>query len=372
MVVAGRAVPGARVDVLVDGDVVASTEADDSGSFAALGTVSAQDGARSLTLRSGEGVTAIASAEEIILAPVTPRAVARATEQSDDTANAAKGALVATAPPEDTTGTDAINSALPASRSDLKSDPETEEKKDVVAALTEDSDANPVAETKVESEVDAVTAGQADGVETSDRPQDVTENAPVAAPEPVKNEERASEDGQRIAVLRSDEDGVTLVPSEPVRPASVILDTISYGDDGAVRLAGRASADATEVRAYLDNVPVARMPIIDGGAWRGTVEGVEPGVYTLRIDAVDEEDTVTARIETPFKREAPATLAAAAASQSGPIRSVTVQAGDTLWAIARQRYGEGLLYVQVYDANRSAIRDPDLIYPGQVFELPVE
>jgi len=49
---------------------------------------------------------------------------------------------------------------------------------------------------------------------------------------------------------------------------------------------------------------------------------------------------------------------------------VTVQPGFTLWGIARETYGEGMLYVKVYEANRDQIRDPDLIYPGQVFELP--
>jgi nucleoid-associated protein YgaU len=50
--------------------------------------------------------------------------------------------------------------------------------------------------------------------------------------------------------------------------------------------------------------------------------------------------------------------------------AVTVQPGSTLWAIATERYGEGIRYVQVFEANRDKIRDPDLIYPGQVFELP--
>lgn len=50
--------------------------------------------------------------------------------------------------------------------------------------------------------------------------------------------------------------------------------------------------------------------------------------------------------------------------------SVTVQPGFTLWAIAQGQYGDGILYVQVFDANRDRIRDPDLIYPGQVFTLP--
>ena len=31
---------------------------------------------------------------------------------------------------------------------------------------------------------------------------------------------------------------------------------------------------------------------------------------------------------------------------------------------------EAFLYVQVFDANKDKIRDPDLIYPGQIFDLP--
>ena len=49
---------------------------------------------------------------------------------------------------------------------------------------------------------------------------------------------------------------------------------------------------------------------------------------------------------------------------------MTVQRGDTLWAISQDRYGSGFLYVRVFEANRDSIRDPDLIYPGQVFSVP--
>ncbi len=52
------------------------------------------------------------------------------------------------------------------------------------------------------------------------------------------------------------------------------------------------------------------------------------------------------------------------------VRIVTVQPGSTLWAIARDRYGEGTMYVQVFEANKDKIRDPNLIYPGQVFTIP--
>jgi len=44
--------------------------------------------------------------------------------------------------------------------------------------------------------------------------------------------------------------------------------------------------------------------------------------------------------------------------------------GDNLWNIARAHYGEGLRYTVIFDANKGQIRDPDLIYPGQVFSVP--
>ncbi|PTE22005.1 peptigoglycan-binding protein LysM [Cereibacter changlensis JA139] len=65
----------------------------------------------------------------------------------------------------------------------------------------------------------------------------------------------------------------------------------------------------------------------------------------------------------------PGAVAAADAAAGGPI-TVTVQPGFTLWRIAEDNFGSGIRYVQVYEANRDRIRDADLIYPGQVFTLP--
>ena len=49
-----------------------------------------------------------------------------------------------------------------------------------------------------------------------------------------------------------------------------------------------------------------------------------------------------------------------------------VQPGNSLWRIARGTYGSGLQYTVIYEANKDQIRDPDLIYPGQIFTLPKE
>ena len=49
-----------------------------------------------------------------------------------------------------------------------------------------------------------------------------------------------------------------------------------------------------------------------------------------------------------------------------------VARGDNLWRISRRIYGQGTRYTVIYDANQGQIRNPDRIYPGQLFVLPPE
>ncbi|MCE8536282.1 LysM peptidoglycan-binding domain-containing protein [Ruegeria pomeroyi] len=208
--------------------------------------------------------------------------------------------------------------------------------------------------------------------------EQTAEQQTAEAPQPAATPE-APEAPARVAVLRSDESGVELVqPAEQpqtAEPLRVALDTIGYNDAGNVRLAGRANVGSL-IRAYFDNRAVADMTADALGKWRGEISDIAPGVYTLRLDELDGQGAVLSRLETPFKREAPEVLRPAqpeadpAAPQQPPVRAVTVQKGDTLWAISRERYGDGVLYVKVFEANRDSIRNPDLIYPGQVFTVP--
>lgn len=173
-----------------------------------------------------------------------------------------------------------------------------------------------------------------------------------------------------IAVLKSDAEGVRLLNlPQPEAMTSVALDTIGYSDGGDVQLTGRAQPDTARVRVYLDNRSVISLPVDAQGRWRGDLPDVDEGIYTLRVDEVTAAGDVSSRVETPFKRES-AQVLEQAATTDGPIKSITVQAGATLWAIARDRYGDGTLYLRVVEANAASIRNPDLIYPGQVFDLP--
>jgi nucleoid-associated protein YgaU len=47
-----------------------------------------------------------------------------------------------------------------------------------------------------------------------------------------------------------------------------------------------------------------------------------------------------------------------------------IRHGDNLWTIAKRVYGYGVQYTTIFQANDDQIRNPNLIYPGQVFDLP--
>ena len=141
------------------------------------------------------------------------------------------------------------------------------------------------------------------------------------------------------------------------------IDVIDYDTQGNVIISGRARPGA-RLRIYLDNQPVGTVEADAKGRWRFTPKApLAPGTYALRVDQVETGGKVVARVEIPFTR------AAALASLPGE-SVIVVQPGNSLWRIARRSYGRGVQYTVIYEANRDQIRDPDLIYPGQVFAVP--
>jgi nucleoid-associated protein YgaU len=67
----------------------------------------------------------------------------------------------------------------------------------------------------------------------------------------------------------------------------------------------------------------------------------------------------------------PAATMSAGASVSGQSqRHYTVKPGDTLSKISRQFYGDANQYTKIFDANRSILRDPNTISPGQELTIP--
>jgi nucleoid-associated protein YgaU len=319
-VIAGQAEPGSEIQIRVDEVQAASAMADAQGKFVALFTLAPSALPRILTLQSvlADG-RRLASADSVVLAPTPeppPVALADAADPAVDVADPAaqtKTAEAAAAPAE----ASAAEAAAPA---------------------------DPVAAAPAPAAADAAPAVP----------------APAPAPQAAL---LLSEGGARVLQAAGGED---------IDPRNVTIDAISYSTKGDVQLSGRGQSEGF-VRLYLDNEPLMDTEIAPDGTWDGTLPAVAAGQYLLRADQLDAQGEVLSRYETPFQRESPEVLAAAApGGADAPMAAkITVQPGFTLWGIARQNYGSGVMYVQVYEANKQMIGDPDLIYPGQVFNVPV-
>ena len=316
MVIAGRAEPGQVVDVILAGEALDRVTADPSGSFVSLPVAGPSDQPRRLSLLADPEGAAIASTTSYMVAPI------------------AAPVIVAVVP-------------------EPEAAPEPQQPEIVVAEAAD------LVET-----TDVATA-EAPVVEVPEAPVASVADAVIAAPLPP-------------TVLQADEDGVRVVQAAPSLNApevdeNVALDAITYDPEGEVQLSGRAVGDGA-VQVYIDNEPLTASPVTEGGDWRIDLPSIDTGVYTLRIDEVDEQGDVVSRLETPFKREEPEDVAAVLAeetSQDGfEVAVRTVQPGATLWAIAEETLGNGIFYVEVFEANSDLIRDPNLIYPGQIFRMP--
>lgn len=161
--------------------------------------------------------------------------------------------------------------------------------------------------------------------------------------------------GEASRVLQGPQEGVGVGP--------LVLETVDYDENGSVIFSGRA-LPGSRVRILADGDLVAETQADAAGRWSVSAStGFEPGIYSLQLDQLDAEGRVTAVIVLPFERASREALALGG-------QRVVVQPGNSLWRIARQLYGEGLQYTVIYQANRDQIRDPDLIYPGQVLATP--
>ncbi len=176
-----------------------------------------------------------------------------------------------------------------------------------------------------------------------------------------------AQDGDAPRVLRTTPGGATEVLQEPDDVGEglgpLALEVIDYDDSGAVIFSGRASPGDV-VQVFINRQLIGQTQANDDGKWMLSPDAtINPGVYQLLIVQLDETGRPAYAIELPFER------ASADAIQFRDGR-VVVQPGNSLWRIARRAYGRGAQYTIIYQANADQIRDPDLIYPGQIFDVP--
>ncbi|WP_457091075.1 LysM peptidoglycan-binding domain-containing protein [Microvirga sp. P5_D2] len=181
-------------------------------------------------------------------------------------------------------------------------------------------------------------------------------------------------------------------PAQPTPRPEIKIVTVE-SEDGKLFVSGQAAPGAT-VRLYLNESLIAPGGAGGDGKLSFSIgSGVRPGEYRIRLDDVDPvSGQVKSRAEVGFnvpaqvasaEPEAPAAtpqstakptpeaqVAAAGTVVIPNINTAIVSRGDNLWRISQRIYGQGVRYTVIYGANQDQIRNPNLIYPGQVFVLP--
>jgi nucleoid-associated protein YgaU len=349
-VLAGRAAPGATVTALLNGEALGEAVANERGEWVIVPDAAIKPGAHEVTLsQAGPDGTVVASEQSVALTvPDQP-----GTQPLIVLSEAAKPSRVLQKPEAETAPAEAAKPA------------EAEEK---VAAVEPSQPA-------ASSETAATEPAQ----------QPVTEQQ--AAPEPAP----------------------TVTASR-----SLTVDVVDYDAEGRTTFSGKA-APGSRVRVYVSGRFTGEASADAAGTWSITpTREIEAGTHALRADLIGQDGKVGERIELPFLRESPdriaglqtqrageapatepatqeqapqqpATGEAGVAQQEqasaepkqeeavpqpqGPGR-VVIQPGNNLWQISRVIYGQGIQYTVIYEANKGQIRDPDLIYPGQILDTP--
>lgn len=364
--VAGRAVAGAAVAILVDGAEVATAAADPRGSFAALFTLSPSETPRLLTLTEtlSDG-TVVASSESVALAPVAPPPVV---------AEPAPGATVASSEP----------AAVPAAPTALllsDSGAQVLQSGEAAGALP---DAVSIDSISYTADGSVQLAGRGQGGAGLRLYLDNADLASLTISDAGTWAVTLPEVAAGLYTLRADQlDGEGHVTSrfetpfkretlEALAAVTAPPAVAATPRPAPVAVEPAAPAPAT-VAATPEPEPVAGEPTVapTPAPAAAAVEPVAPAPAAVAAtpEPAPVEAAPTPAAPTPIAA-APVPEAAPEPAAPPPPLTVTVQPGFTLWRIARENFGHGIMYVQVFEANRDKIRDPDLIYPGQVFTIP--
>ena len=363
IVVAGNAAPNSKVEILNGGTVLGSTESGPDGAFAIVLDNPLKPGDYSITLRATAGGLAVASAQTAVVSI-----------------------------PQSPTGQVLAMVEEPGKPSELITVPQPEAKPAAPAAAEQPAAPAaqaPAAATAPATAPAASTATTAPAATAAPAAAGQTPAAPapaVAAAEPKIAVEAVEIDGSKIFVAGT---------ADPGRKVRAYADDILLGD-------AKTSPDGHFLIETTRDIPV--------------------GNYTIHVDGLaDDGLKVVARAAVPFQREPGESVAAVAPNQTKPAASTTtetkpaetatataeaakpaaeapakvakatpstevpetvapklehaggaviIRRNDTLWRISRRVYGHGVRYSTIYLANQDQIRDPDRIWPGQVFKVP--
>lgn len=416
MVIAGRAGPGNEIDIIVDGKVVETLKADASGEFATVLTGSLAKGSHALSLVArGAGGVAEAGKQQVAIeivgdgqAPLVvvqddvkppqlvqvPEPAAPADGGEQQVAAAPEpaepqqpDAPAADTPVADQPAADQPAADAPAAQAPAEGEPAVYIRAFEVSpadanginelALVGEAPAGAVLRIYVDDDLAGDTKADASGrwalkVRKALPPGRHTVRADMLGDGNADVIARAQVRFDRVELIAADEPPAGQQPQAPAEapPALAEAPAPAAPADGSGGTDAGTGTD-TDTGAGTDAGTDA-----GSGNDAGTGDTAVAPQPAPQAPADDDNQQVVAAPPAPAAPPSPAQPAEPAAppsaQQPGDAASrVEIKRGDALWRIAREIYGQGIQYTLIFDANRNQIDDPDLIFPGQVFTIPV-
>ena len=400
--IAGQADGRGHVILSVDGVEQAEARADLSGTgqfviFAFIPSTGDQQSLK-LHLYAEDGSGPVVSAQTVFVAPATAAATA-----TDSTATPVQEEVTVSESPETAAETDTETEADTETETDTEIETGTETASTDVASPEANADNAPA--TVILADEDGVRVLQ-DGAPSAAKPAVTIDTISYSSNGDVilggrgqaGNFVRIYLDNQFLATSKIAADGYWALELSDIEPGIYTLrvdelnaagDVVSRAETPFKREAAEelaelmaAGAEPEESSAEGPSESVAEAEVVDAEA----LASVEPeAADDPQPEEVVTQEEVNVQAEVaelnPQGEQSsdggslvvegqPADTASVLRTPSKKFRVRTVQPGSTLWAIAKESYGAGIEYFKVFEANKERIRDPDLIYPGQVFEIP--
>ena len=400
--IAGQADGRGHVILSVDGVEQAEARADLSGTgqfviFAFIPSTGDQQSLK-LHLYAEDGSGPVVSAQTVFVAPATAAATA-----TDSTATPVQEEVTVSESPETAAETDTETEADTETETDTEIETETETASTDVASPEANVDNAPA--TVILADEDGVRVLQ-DGAPSAPKPAVTIDTISYSSNGDVilggrgqaGNFVRIYLDNQFLATSKIAADGYWALELSDIEPGIYTLrvdelnaagDVVSRAETPFKREAAEelaelmaAGTETEEPSAEGPSESAAETQVVDAEA----LASVEPeAADDPQPEEVVTQEEVNVQAEVaelnPQGEQSsdggslavegqPADTASVLRTPSKKFRVRTVQPGSTLWAIAKESYGAGIEYFKVFEANKERIRDPDLIYPGQVFEIP--
>ncbi|MDC2965860.1 LysM peptidoglycan-binding domain-containing protein [Alphaproteobacteria bacterium] len=138
------------------------------------------------------------------------------------------------------------------------------------------------------------------------------------------------------------------------------LDIAEYLNEDSLMLTGRTKPNAKVKLFFSDNF--IKDSISDNrGVWKIELKNFEFTNNNLIVTTEIEGQKIKLKTKIFEKKIDPNFIFE---------KEVIVKNGNSLWRIARKTLGGGVYYSEIYKSNMKEIENPDLIFPGQVFNIP--